>query len=221
VVQLGVAVGGAHRGGLGVGGPVGKKPLQGEVHEPLAQGTSVLPLQVPGGAAGDGGLLLLLLLLAPGAAVLGVGLGLLVGGQLLAVQLVQVAGGWGGRALAVGRVAAVLLALGLLPRGGHVDVVQGLLQAQALQGRQRGAGSRSGSSTPTAAVAAAAAAGPAQGLLLDGQQGVRVGQVAEAELLLDEAVQDRSSRLLRGSHLRQFQTRPGGGGGRRRRGSRL
>lgn len=115
--------------------------------------------------------------------VLGQGLGLLVGGQLLAVEPVQIAR----RAFGEQAVTLVLLALGLLASR-HVDVLS-LLLSQALQ---RGAG------TPDASAAAAASA---KGLLLDGQQRTGVCQVPKAELLLDEAVQHCSGGVLGSSHF--------------------
>lgn len=158
VIQLWVAVRRAHSQAATV-----SVPLQRKLQQPLAEGASVLPLQIPLSHAGP----LLLCLPLPRDQVLRVHLGFLIGGQLLTVELVQMAH----LVLRVHAVPLVLLALGLLPFG-HVDVL-GLLLSQALQ---RGA----------------RAAASAQGLLLDGEKRASVRQVPVAELLLDETVQDRS-----------------------------
>lgn len=166
------------------GGP-GPVPLQGQLQEPFTQGAHMPVPQLSQG-----------LILAPMASwgpsgipvphmwpgprllsriVLGVGFSLFVGGQLLTL-----AGLWTqpveGVLSQVALTALVLLALGFLPGGllQHLSVLR-------CQDLCRGLGAPCAPSpSPTP-----------QGLLLDGQQRASLRQVAIAQLLLDEAVQDR------------------------------
>lgn len=172
--QLWEAVGGAH-----VAGGPGTVPLQGQLQEPLTQGADVPMPQLPqsfilppGASWGPSRIPVPDLWPGPrllGCIVLRVGFGLLIGGQLFALaglgaQPVE------GVLCQMGLTTLVLLALGLLPGGLLKHLI--VLRCQDLQGAP--------SCSPTP-----------QGLLLYGQQRARLSQVAVAQLLLDEAVQDR------------------------------
>lgn len=177
--QLWEAVRGAH-----VAGDSSTVPLQGQLQEPFTQRAHMPMPQLPQGlvlpaAASWGPTRIPIRDVWPrsrllGCIVLGVGFGLLIGRQLLALaglwaQPVQVV------LCQVSLATLVLLALGLLPGGllQHLTV----LRCQDLQG---GLGTpRAPSSSPTP-----------KGLLLYGQQGTCLCQVAITQLLLDEAVQD-------------------------------
>lgn len=166
--------------------------FQRKLHEPFTQRASVLSLQIPLSLTltplhvTD----LLCCLLPLWVQVLGVCFGLLVGWQLLPVELVQVTQG----ALGVQTVPLVLLALRLLPHW-HLHVL-GLLLTQALQ---RGAGA--------ACAPATTAASSSQRLLLDGQKRTSVSQVSVSQLFLNETVQHRSRGGFRRSHVCQLETR--------------
>ena len=187
ITQLWIAVWGAHSQTVSQ-----SVPLQRKLQKPLAEGASVLPLHIPLSLTVTphyvhaGPFLLCLSLLRD--QVLGVGFGFLIGGQLLSMELVQMAH----LALGVQAVPLVLLALRLLSFW-HLDVL-GLLLSQALQRRAR-----------TARAPAAAVAASTQGLLLDGEKRASVSQVPVAELLLDETVQDRARWVFSGSHFSQWE----------------
>lgn len=177
--QLWEAVGGAH-----VAWGPGTVPLQGQLQKPFTQGAHVPMPQLPKGlilpliaSRGPAGIPFINMWPGPcllGSIILQVGFCLLIGGQLLAL-----AGLWTqpveGVLCQVGLTTLMLLALGLLPCGllQHLAV----LRCQDLQGGLGAPCAPSCSPTP-------------QGLLLDGQQRACLSQVAIAQLLLDEAVQD-------------------------------
>lgn len=195
--QLREAVGGAH-----VAGGPGTVPLQGQLKEPLTQGAHMPVAQLPQG-----------LVLTPmgswgpsgipvpdmqpgtrllGRIVLGVGFGLFIGGQLLTLAGLR-AQPVEGILCQVGLTALVLLALGLLPGG--------LLQHLSVLGCQDLGGGLGATCAPSP--------GPTpQGLLLDGQQRARLRQVAIAQLLLDETVQDCPRGVFQRPHASSAATHP-------------